>query len=337
MLTIPPSSESETAVFSEKFDKAVAWTNDDIEESSWRFKIDEETQAELLEFAGQLSRNPVPTELLSARRRELPLCNALMQRVRAAVFKGVRFAVVDALPLDRLDKISELSGRQLFWLLSSMVASPVAQKLDGTMMFDVKDFGKPATPGSGVRPAHTKGAQSFHNDNAFNFCVPDVVALLCKNEAKSGGLSRTVSFLTLHNKIRSERPDLLPIFYRPYAFDRQKEFWPEEQPLFTAPVFRYDGELSVRMSSHQIFSGYKMKDQSVPKEVTEAFDWLDRACEDRNLSMDFFMTRGMIQFVNNRQIGHSRTDFEEYDDPALKRHLLRLWLREQGQPSYTGL
>ena len=33
-----------------------------------------------------------------------------------------------------------------------------------------------------------------------------------------------------------------------------------------------------------------------------------------------------MQFLNNRLLMHGRTDYEDWDDPAQKRHLLRLWL-----------
>ena len=39
---------------------------------------------------------------------------------------------------------------------------------------------------------------------------------------------------------------------------------------------------------------------------------------------------GDIQFLNNRVILHSRTDFEDWDEPEKKRLLLRLWLRTPG-------
>ena len=34
---------------------------------------------------------------------------------------------------------------------------------------------------------------------------------------------------------------------------------------------------------------------------------------------------------------HSRTSFEDSDDPSLRRHLLRLWLREDNRPAADGV
>ena len=59
-------------------------------------------------------------------------------------------------------------AKALYWLLAAMLARPVAQKLDGTMIYDVHDTGQQALPGSGVRPDKTNIDLHFHNDNAYN-------------------------------------------------------------------------------------------------------------------------------------------------------------------------
>ena len=48
------------------------------------------------------------------------------------------------------------------------------------------------------------------------------------------------------------------------------------------------------------------------------------------IEMDF--KHGDIQFLNNRVILHARTDYSDPEDPALKRHLLRLWLMVDSWP-----
>jgi hypothetical protein len=44
------------------------------------------------------------------------------------------------------------------------------------------------------------------------------------------------------------------------------------------------------------------------------------------------LDRGDMQLLNNYTVIHSRTNFEDYDEPERRRHLLRLWLSlPQGQ------
>ena len=91
-----------------------------------------------------------------------------MARVRDMLDTGVGFALVERLPLERLSREHALA---CFWLLAAMIARPVAQKWDGTMVYDVRDLGRP--PGNGVRPDVTNAEQSFHTDNSYNLCPPD--------------------------------------------------------------------------------------------------------------------------------------------------------------------
>ena len=40
------------------------------------------------------------------------------------------------------------------------------------------------------------------------------------------------------------------------------------------------------------------------------------------------------RYLNNREFAHYRSEFK--DDETRKRHLVRLWFREQGRPFYDG-
>jgi alpha-ketoglutarate-dependent taurine dioxygenase len=44
------------------------------------------------------------------------------------------------------------------------------------------------------------------------------------------------------------------------------------------------------------------------------------------LRVSYQFQEGDIQLVNNHTTMHARDAFEDHDDPALKRHLLRMWI-----------
>ena len=44
------------------------------------------------------------------------------------------------------------------------------------------------------------------------------------------------------------------------------------------------------------------------------------------------LERGDLQLLNNFVIWHSRTSFEDFDDPDQKRHLMRLWMATPNSP-----
>src|SRR4029077_3325840 len=177
------------------------------------------------------------------------------------------FAVVDRLPLDEL---GPEEAKTIYWLLGSMVARPVAQKLDGTMIYDVHDTGQEALPGSGVRPDKTNIEIRFHIDNAYNTTPPEIVGLLCLRTAKAGGTSRVLSFHSVYNELLARHRELLPRLYKPFWFDRQREFFPGEPETFFAPVFEAGDDLRARSSLSPINSGYAMKGEPVDNEGAAA-------------------------------------------------------------------
>ena len=93
------------------------------------------------------------------------------------------FAVLDRLPLAEVTRDEAI---QLYWLMSSLLARPVAQKITGQMFFDVTDTGAKLKPGSGIRPTVTNVDLRFHNDNSYNQTPPDYVCLLCLHPAQAG-------------------------------------------------------------------------------------------------------------------------------------------------------
>ena len=309
------------------------WRRADVRPEDYRVVLSAACLDEIWSAADAIERHPLPTVLLDPAEFELAHCRAAMARVRAALTEGVRFAVVDRLPIEAL---APDTATAIYWLLASLVARPVAQKLDGTMIYDVHDTGRQALPGSGVRPDKTNIELKPHNDNSYNTAPPDHVALLCVRTARNGGRSRVMSFLTAHNLVRERHAALLPRLYRPFWFDRQREFFPGEPPIFSAPVYDYDGVLRARFSSHQIHGGYVLKGEPIDAAGAAAIAALGEMFDDPDLTVEFEMAPGELQFVNNRAIGHSRTAFEDHPEPERRRHLVRLWLRDHGRRAYTG-
>ena len=158
-----------------------AWMRADIKRDDWFFPLPPACLAELRAIVAELRLHPRAVEEINPAQFAIPACRAFMQRVKAALDDGVRFAVVDRLPMDEL---SDAEAKALYWILSALVARPVHQKLTGKLIYDVHDTGKKATPGSGVRPDQTNAEQFFHNDNSYNTTQPEYVALLCARPAK---------------------------------------------------------------------------------------------------------------------------------------------------------
>ncbi|HEV2302125.1 MAG TPA: TauD/TfdA family dioxygenase [Stellaceae bacterium] len=310
-----------------------AWVGAELSRDDYRVPLTLVCREEILRLAEELCAFPLPTIVLDPREFELPACRAMMREVRWILDAGVRFAVAGPLPLG---EVGVEAATQIYWLLAGMLARPVAQKLDGTLLYDVEDTGQEALPGSGVRPDKTNIEIRFHNDNAYNLTPPDYVGLLSIRAAAEGGRSRVASFHTAHNRFAARHPELLPRFYEPFWFDRQREFLPGESPIFAAPVFERAGEVKARFSAHQIRGGYALKGEPIDNRGAAAVEALLRIFEEKDLAVDFDLEPGEMQFVDNRAVGHSRTAFLDDPDPMRRRRLVRLWLRDHGRRAYPG-
>src|SRR5215471_11601236 len=297
---------------------ANAWVRSDVRPEEYRIDLPDACLGEIRRVVDEMRAFPLPTILLMPDDFRMSACRQVMERVRDILDHGRRFAIVDRLPVAEMDKTEATA---IYWLLSSMIARPVAQKLDGTMIYDVLDTGQQALPGSGIRPDKTNTEIRFHNDNAYNDTPPDYVGLLCLRQAQSGGHSRVISFHTVHNALLARNRNQLERLYRPFWFDRQREYHAGEDPVFSAPVFENTRHLGARFSVHQINGGYALKGEPIDRAGEAAITAMLDLFDDDDLPVDFDLEPGQIQFVHNRALGHSRTAFVDHPDADNKRHL----------------
>ena len=314
------------------FAGGLAWEGASLPRDAGLLPIPPEALAELDAVAALLAANPLPILALDPAEFHLPACRALAARARAMLAGGPGFVILDRLDVARLGPDMTT---QLGWLLCCLLGRPVAQKWDGTMVYGVRDMGRP--PGNGVRPDITNAEQNFHVDNSYNICPPEHVALICLQVAKRGGVSGLVSFQAAHNAMRTRHPALLPRLYRPFIFDRQREHAPGAPMTHAAPIFAWrDGALAGRISRFQIVNGHALAGQTLDAEGQAALDAFNAILEAEAMRFDFHFQPGQIQIVNNRALGHKRTGFEDWPEPERKRHLVRLWLRDAGRAFYNG-
>ena len=308
-----------------------SWLGRDLTPADWRVPIPPAAVEELEAAMEQPDSMRVATERLAPERFSLDECRALMSRVRETVDTGIGFAVLDRLPLESwtLEQAS-----RAFWLLGSLAGRPVEQSTDGRKLYEVRDTGRP--PGGRVRRDSTSVAVPFHTDNNYNTSPPEVFALLSVRPGVSGGESAVLSFYAVHDALERRDPTALARLHEPYYFDRQQEHGPDEPPFFTAPVFAWHDTLRVRYSDALIPRGYALAGKPLDDAGQRALASLAEILAEPALAVHFDLTPGQILILNNAFIGHARTAFRDHDDPAKRRLMLRLWLRDEGSPLYAG-
>jgi len=288
--------------------------------------------AELDAVACALRKNPLPLLLLSPADFELTACSQVMAVVGQKLRHGVGLAVIDRVPVERF---SADENRAVYWLLGSLLGRLVAQKWDGTMIYDVRDTGKALD--YGVRRSVTNLELQFHTDAPWLTLPPELVGLLCLSPAREGGVSRFLSLVTVHNELRRRHPGLLPRLYRPFPWDRQAEHAPGDDKVAWQPVFQSDGrDLLVRYNEVLILNAPVLTGVSLDPEGREALTAMRALIESPEHSVELTIEKGQIQYLNNRQFAHSRTTFKDAEEPHLKRHLIRLWNRDAGRQTFHG-
>ena len=309
-----------------------SWRGDELPSSPGLMAIPQPVIDELAEVVSYLDANPMPPLSLMPEDFALSATARFGRTVRAELESGLGFALLDRLPIEHwtLDQC-----RAVYWLLGRTVGRPVAQSHDGKMLYDVKDFGRPA--GNGVRPDVPNIGQNFHTDNSYNTTPPEVVGLMCIHPAREGGISGIVNFHWAHTELGRRAPELLERLHEPFYFDRQREHAEADTKYISHPLFEArESQLIGRLSKRQVIYGYKLADEVLDPRGEEALDAFDALMNDPGVPVHFDFEPGQIQFINNLALGHNRTAFIDFEEPDRKRHLLRLWLRDQGRPGYGG-
>ena len=317
---------------SEAIPRRLLWRGDSLPADAGRIVLPADVVAELDALVTALDRDPVPLLLLRPEDYPLDAARRFMREVKQGIDDGPGFAIIDRLPVERW---SESGLRAVWWLLAALVARPVAQKWDGTSIYEVTDLGRP--PGNGVRPDVTNAEQNFHTDNSYNLVPPHYVGLLCVRTAMAGGVSGIVSFATAHEEMRRRHPDLLPRLYQPFHFDRQREHAPGDVMTTWHPMLESeDGRLIARLSRFQIRNGYKLAGAEIDPEGLAAMEAFEAILTAPGMAAQFHFEPGQIQILDNRALGHKRTGFTDWPEPERKRLLIRLWLRDSGGRAYNG-
>lgn len=308
----------------ERLDGPAAWVGRDMARRSdeWIVRLTPDQVAELEAAArhfGTLGRN---VGEISAEAFPLPDFGHVLLGLRERLLHGIGFEVLRGLPVGRYD---QRTAATIFCGVGAHLGSARSQNAAGHILGHVRDTGADAGDPT-TRIYLTSARQTFHTDSA------DIVGLLCLRDAQEGGDPLLVSALSIYNRMREERPDLLALLFEPIATDRRGEVPPGAEPFTTIPVLSWhDGRLTVYYQRQYIESAQRF-DGAPPltERHREALDLFDRLANDPELHVTMRLEPGDMQFVYNHSQLHDRTDFVDWPDPARRRHLLRLWLSPPG-------
>jgi hypothetical protein len=318
--------------------RRAAWTVDDLRANSgWIFEIDDRGRRDLVAAIRRAADSA--KALLDYRRDDFdlgsawPVIAASLREVR----DGTGFAILRGMPREGL---TAEEFELLTWAIGLHTGVARPQGKASQFLSAVRDAGVVYRTGKG-RGYSSNADLDFHTDSA------DIVLLTCYNVARSGGMSMVSSSVTAHEVIASERPDLAELLHQPLYFSRQQEQAPDEAPFYPNPVFdERDGLLFSKWNRNRLRSAQAIEGvPALSPAQFDALDLLDDVLRRPSVMYSMHLRPGDMQILNNHVTLHSRTEFEDFEDPALKRCLFRLWLAppdgvalpESWRPAYRAV
>lgn len=248
----------------------------------------------------------------------MPLMEAKLGSICGVLEGGRGFQVLRGLPVANY---TLAQNERLFWALSLLLGRPEEQDKSGSLMHSVYNKGKKLAEDGSARGYETDNELEFHNDGG------DAFMLLCLKVAVSGGVSKLISVNQLFNEILERAPALAKTLQEPFHFDTRDQH-PDGRTIESVPILNfYEGKLSALYKRVYIESAQRFPEvPRLTKEQVAALDLIDEICNEPDMQLSFMMEPGDIQIGNNYSIFHSRTKYQDHDNPEDKRRLLRTWL-----------
>lgn len=238
---------------------------------------------------------------------------------RARIDGGHGMVLIRGLPVR---DIGQQRAAAAYWLIGLQLGQPTAQNPAGELLVDIRDTGA-APSDHNVRLYRTRAELAFHTDGA------DIIGLLCLRTARSGGVSRICSSVEVYNQIVTRRPDLAPLLEREFHHHAHGQLGADGPPTFRYPIVTRDQGI-FRMMLLTWYIRNAAADfpdiAGLNDDERDLLDLLETVPFEPGVALDMNFQEGDMQFLKNSVVLHARTDYEDWDAPEDKRHLLRLWL-----------
>ncbi len=307
--------------------KPHAWFPDDLRQDfSWIHYLSREAVSEIDEALQHAKATQKSWLEMTA--NDFPLkrnAKQAIDRAFAATQTAYGMCLLKGFPVDRW---SVEDSRLANWGIGLNVGVARTQNRASQVMNDVRDEGGSYKVKNG-RGYNTNAGLDFHVDSC------DVVALMCLQTAKSGGTSKVTSSIAVVDEIKRLRPDLISVMKQPFYYSYQGTNDATQPPYYKCPILGDDPEFFSLRANRKNVTAAQVDFPEVPRLTQgqiEVLDLLDKLLPHDQFCYSMELDRGDLQLLNNYVVIHSRTHFEDHDEPERKRHLLRLWLSiPQGQ------
>jgi hypothetical protein len=299
------------------YDSPAAWRGDEIQaRKDWIHQLSDGEVSEIEHALAAVKAQGISIGEVTQENFPLKLFPAIASRALELLENGPGMFLIRGLPVMR-HGVEDM--RLVYWALGKYLGTAICQSGKGDVLGDVLDLSK-FSDGRG-RGYQSNRKLDFHTDSS------DVVGLLVMRTAKSGGLSKIASSVTIHNEIARTRPELLEPLYGMFT-----GYSPGERAggTWTQPIFsEKDGYFSCKTGRVYFELAHDTYPDRVPALTPlqkEALDYFQEIANRPEVHFSMMFQPGDLQLLNNHVTVHARTDFEDFEAFDMKRHLFRLWL-----------
>ncbi|MDH3222004.1 MAG: TauD/TfdA family dioxygenase, partial [Gammaproteobacteria bacterium] len=293
------------------------WLGKDMANSErWICDLQPEHIGEIEAALAMVENRGIDWHEITAAEFPLPGLADLVDQIRNELENGCGLMKLRGLPVRRY---SEAQLRTLYFGLGGNIGTPVYQNRHGELMRFIRDEGAgvgkrygqiedarmaDGTPFlSSYARTLSNGALRFHTDRT------DVVALLCVEQAASGGVSTICSSAEVMNEMLRRRPDLAHLLFEPCYRSRHGEEAELADDVYALPIFGLrEGYFTSHFSLTYIEAAQTVA--GVPQLTDaqrEAIDLLLVIAGE--LAFEMVLEPGDIQFLNSHVTYHGRTPF----------------------------
>jgi hypothetical protein len=302
--------------------EAAAWTRTSIGGKAGLLEVLTDAHLDALEMVLSNTRR-MPPQADTRQQFDDPLLNSFLAAIRNQLIHGRGVAIIRGLDPRRFtpDDIERVC-----WGFGTHWGIAAAQSPDGDRLGRVR-----VDPNTAKSKAFQSPRElTFHSD------AYELLGLMCVQDAASGGHTRLVSALSVHNEILKSRPDLLAPLYRgfPYATDvTGATVTSANIPVFSS----VEGRVSCMYLPRHMRRAAELTGVQLPSELEEAMQYLEQVAMREDLAIEFSLEPGEMVILHNFTNLHARTEFTDSD--VKRRYLLRLWLSvpDGGRPFCPAL
>ncbi|KAH6723798.1 hypothetical protein BKA61DRAFT_664521 [Leptodontidium sp. MPI-SDFR-AT-0119] len=317
------------AGFPKSIASETAWTGTDIKNNPtperYTLTLNKDQIAELEQACRKFQELGLPLDGVSQESFPLPTLGNELKTLAKVLTNGVGFFRIYGLDSGRYS--SETNVIIYLGISSYIGAKRGRQDEYGNMLLHLTDLGQSVAPLNERQAPYSNVSQPFHTDTG-----ADIVALYSLGESECGGESQLVPMATVYNEIAKSRPDIIRLLAsHSWVFDSFGQ-----RPAYTIrPILFPVADDKVLLSFVRrplVGSMSSPRSHGIP-ELSDAHVEALYAVQfvGEQHAMSTKLKAGEMLFWNNLAMLHSRAGFT--DAPDHRRHLVRLWLRNDATES----